>query len=106
MSSTVPCENCGKIFSLDEHRRDKKCCCNLCSVKLNYAQRHNFLTPYQRHIGAELNYNDEEELSHSPPLITQMEEPKPVIKKNSDDTSLKILQEAENKLSEYKPYKN
>jgi len=106
MSSTAPCEYCGKIFSYDEHRRDKKCCSNLCSVKLNYAQRHNFLTPYQRHIGAELHYMDGGELNHSPPNIARHEEPKPVVKKKSDDTSLEILQEAENKLNEYKPFKN
>ncbi len=106
MSSTAHCEFCGKVFSYDEHRRDKKCCSNLCSVKLNYAQKHNFLSPYQRHIGAELNYTDVKELNHSPPPDTRIEEPKPVIKKKSDDTSLRILQEAESKLKEYKPYKN
>lgn len=106
MSSSAHCEFCGKVFSYYEHRRDAKCCSNLCSVKLNYAEKHNFLSPYQKHIGAELNYMAGGELNHSPPIDVRIEEPKPVIKKNSDDTSLKILQEAENKLNEYKPYKN
>jgi hypothetical protein len=106
MSTSVPCEFCGKIIFYDNHRRDIKCCDNLCSSKLNYYQKHNFLSPYQKHIGAELNYAQGGDLIMQPPPDQRIEEHKPVIKKKSDDTSFRILQEAENKLKEYKPYKN
>jgi hypothetical protein len=47
MKSLFPCEFCGKIFS---GRKGKHTCSNLCAVKLNYAVKHNYQTPFQLYV--------------------------------------------------------
>jgi len=70
-------------------------------VKLNYAKKHNFLTPYQKYVGAELTYSENAELEKLKPVV-RTETHKTVISKNTEDNSLKVLRDAQTKLKEYK----
>lgn len=104
MSLAAACEFCGKIFSFENSRRDRRCCSNSCSVRLNYAKRHNFLTPYQRYIGQGLHLIENRD-SVNPILNNNTEVPNLTKSDEFEDSSVIVLREAEKRFKEYNNHK-
>jgi hypothetical protein len=97
MNALIPCEHCGKICS---GRSDKKCCSNLCAVKLNYCEKHNFLTPYQKYLCMMQNYSEPHISNKEPPLKVIFDDAK-ITKEEIEDNSGTALLNAQKKLIEF-----